>query len=387
MAARPSVPDRRDLAAFYSNLSRTGGDVVPFRLGSRQAWLVNHPAHAQHVLERHEGNYGHPTHPYRELGLYASDVGCSLLQVERRGRDRASEKLELAKMLEHEADAAASRLLARRGAVDIADELEPMALRWICRALFDVDVDGRAHAFVRAVDFLEQCMANEWTPGPEDPQAATYARALAVQDETAEWIGRAAKMAGPDDRVPERRRSAILRTVMNGYNATATALTWTLYLLARHRDVQARVHEEPTLLRMVVMESLRLYPPAWILARTAICADQLGDTTIHAGDVVSISPYTMHRLASVWPDPDKFMPERFAAAAMRERADYAYFPFGGGARRCTAASHMIGQLQRALEVMLRRCEFSCDANASVRPRGLIALHPTPAVRLRIRSRD
>jgi cytochrome P450 len=178
---------------------------------------------------------------------------------------------------------------------------------------------------------------------------------------------------------------------MNGYNATATALTWTLYLLAQHPNIQARTCaelDEGGYARMVVMEALRLYPPAWILARVARCADRLGDTDIAAGDVVSASPYTMQRLAGVWPQPTTFDPDRFTAAATRERPAYAYFPFGGGARRCTAASHMIGQLQLALATLLRRCEVTPepDTDTTVRPRGLVALHPAPAVRLHFRPR-
>jgi cytochrome P450 len=385
------IRDRRDAAAFHLNLSRTGGEVVSYRLGSRQAHLVNTPALAEWVLERNEGNYENRLHPYAELGLYYTDAGCTLLRLERRGLDRARSKHTLAECLRHEAEATAEQLIAQShdGPVDVAAVLEPMVFRYMCRALFDVDGRERADEFVRAVGLLEQCIANDIVPHAGDPLAQAYTDALSVQDGTSEWIACAAGMAGPDEPVPERRRTAIVRTVMNGYNATATALTWTLHLLAQHPNIQARTYaelDEGGYARMVVMESLRLYPPAWILARVARCAERLGAADIAADDLVSVSPYTMHRLADVWPNPSMFEPERFTAAAMRERPAYAYFPFGGGARRCTAASHMIGQLQLALATILRRCEFVPEPGTTVRPRGLVALHPTPAVRLHFRAR-
>jgi cytochrome P450 len=387
------IQDRRDAAAFHLNLSRTGGEVVSYRLGSRQAHLVNTPALAEWVLERNEGNYENQPHPYAELGRYYTDAGCTLLRLDRRGLDRSRCKQTLADHLRHETLATAEQLIARsvEGPVDVAAAFEPMVFRYMCRALFDVD--GREHAdeFVRAVGLLEQCLANEIAPRADEPLGRAYADAIAVQDATIESIARAAGIAGPDESVPERRCSALVRTLMNGYNATATALSWTLHLLARHPSIQARAHAEldqaeSGYTRMIVMEALRLYPPAWILARVARCAERLGDTDIAAGDVVSVSPYTMQRLADTWPEPSTFDPERFTAAAMRERPAYAYFPFGGGARRCTAASHMIGQLQVALSTLLRRCEFTPELGVDVRPRGLVALHPSPAVRLHVRAR-
>jgi cytochrome P450 len=386
------IQDRRDAAAFHLNLSRMGGEVVSYRLGSRQAHLVNTPALAEWVLERNEGNYENQPHPYAELGLYYTDAGCTLLRLERRGLDRSRCKQTLAEHLRHEVAATAEQLSAQvEGPVDVAAVFEPMVFRYLCRALFDVDGSERADEFVRAVGFLEQCLVNEIVPRAGDPLAQTYAQAISVQDATTEWMARAAGLAGVDEPVPERRCTALVRTLMNGYNATATALTWTLHLLAKHPSIQARVHAEldqaeSAYARMVVMEALRLYPPAWILARTARCAERLGDTDIAAGDVVSVSPYTMQRLADTWPEPSTFDPERFTAAAMRERPAYAYFPFGGGARRCTAASHMIGQLQLALTTLLRRCELTPEPGVDVRPRGLVALHPTPAVRLHVRAR-
>lgn len=394
------IQDRRDAAAFHLNLSRMGGDVVSYRLGSRPAHLVNTPDLAQWVLERNEGNYENQSHPYAELGVYYTDAACSLLRIDRRGVDRSRTKQQLAESLAHEAAGTAERWIvssAASGPVDIAAELEPMVFRHMCRALFDVDGHAWAHEFVRAVGFLEQCLANDVAPHGDDPLAHAYTNAIRVQDAATEWIARAAGMAAPDEPVPERRCKAVVRTLMNGYNATATALTWTILLLAQHGDIQAAVHAELDQaesndpgalnnLRMVVMESLRLYPPAWILARVARCAERLGDTAIAAGDLVSISPYTMHRLARVWPEPSAFRPERFTAAATRERPTYAYFPFGGGTRRCTAASHMIGQLQATLSVLLRRCQFTTEPGTDVRPRGLVALHPTPAVRLHVRAR-
>ena len=139
--------------------------------------------------------------------------------------------------------------------------------------------------------------------------------------------------------------------ILAGFETVATGLTWTWYLLSQHPQVTALLHAEldqqlggrvPTsadfpqlpYTRMVFEEALRLYPPAWVMSRRAIESDKLGDVVIPAGATVIISPYTVHRHAGHWPNPDQFLPERFSAENKRTRHRYAYIPFGGGARLC-----------------------------------------------------
>ena len=158
-------------------------------------------------------------------------------------------------------------------------------------------------------------------------------------------------------------RDEIMTMILAGFETVGTGLTWTWYLLSQHPQVTALLHAEldqqlggrvPTsadfpqlpYTRMVFEEALRLYPPAWVMSRRAIESDKLGDVVIPAGATVIISPYTVHRHAGHWPNPDQFLPERFSAENKRTRHRYAYIPFGGGARLC------IGNRFAELESML-----------------------------------
>ena len=136
---------------------------------------------------------------------------------------------------------------------------------------------------------------------------------------------------------------------------TAVALAWTWYLLSGAPDVEARLHAEvdgvlggrlpevsdlPRLpfVEQVVTESMRLYPPAWIIGRRAIEAYQAGDYLLPARTIMLMSPYVMHRDPRFFPDPERFMPERWTPAFRQGLPQFAYFPFGGGTRRCIGES-------------------------------------------------
>jgi cytochrome P450 len=146
-------------------------------------------------------------------------------------------------------------------------------------------------------------------------------------------------------------RDEALTIFLAGHETTANALTWTWYLLSQHPDVEARLHAEidsslrgrlPTFddlpqlpyTRMVLAESMRLYPPAWAIGRRAIKPFEAGGYTIPAGSVILMSQYIMHRDARFFPEPERFDPERWTQAAQAERPKFSYFPFGGGARVC-----------------------------------------------------
>ncbi|HVG37657.1 MAG TPA: cytochrome P450, partial [Pyrinomonadaceae bacterium] len=146
-------------------------------------------------------------------------------------------------------------------------------------------------------------------------------------------------------------RDEAITLFIGGFENVATALTWTWYLLGRHPEVEEKLHRElddllggraPTAgdlsrlayTRMVFEESMRVYPPVPRLVRTAIRDYQVGQYTIPAGALVVVSQYLMHRDARYYPQPARFYPERWNPEAKRERPAYAYFPFGGGSRRC-----------------------------------------------------
>ena len=145
-------------------------------------------------------------------------------------------------------------------------------------------------------------------------------------------------------------RDEVITLFLAGHETTANALSWTWVLLARHPDVEQRLHAEldgvlqgraPSAddvarlpyTRAVVAESMRLYPPAWTLGRRALEDYHWAGHDIPKGALVLMSQWIVHRDARFWPEPDRFMPERWQEES-KDRPRFAYFPFGGGNRLC-----------------------------------------------------
>lgn len=207
----------------------------------------------------------------------------------------------------------------------------------------------------------------------------------------------------------------VLTMFLAGHETTANQLTWTLYLLAQeenraaaqklteeHHAFLAEQGDRPlqaTDLRrlrysdQVLRESMRLYPPAWIFSRAPTEEDELCGFTVEAGSWILISPYMMHRLPKLWPEPERFLPERFAgpdgdegqAPGTEERPRYAYFPFGGGPRLC------IGQnfaMMESLLLLLRlwpRYRYSIVPGQTITPLPQVTLRPVHGIRLRLQA--
>src|SRR5690606_4419563 len=159
-----------------------------------------------------------------------------------------------------------------------------------------------------------------------------------------------------------------------GHETTANATSWTLYLLSEQPDLQHQVAEEAAaalaagvdvdlpdslpLLRMVVEESLRLYPPVPRFDREALGADRLGDHEVRAGDIVSIWPWLIHRHRKLWDDPDGFDWQRFAPGGGQSRHRFQYLPFGAGPRTCVGARFAMAEALTILAIWLARWRFT-----------------------------
>ena len=394
------IKDRKDYAAFFLNLSRTGGDVVPFRSGGRQAFLVNWPDHAERVLSLNESNYENPYHPYRELSGHYEAAGSALLQLKRSSGSNIVEQtmLELnSAALNLAADLQAS---SGNGPVNLITSVKKWVFCAIARLLFGVNAEHLSDEFVSASQFAEECWANGLFTQPSsspDEMETQYRAAIETQERTASWIAHETRIVPDGQPVIDIVKQAIVRTILNGYNATATTMVWALYLILRHDEVRTQVyqvidksvkekgerrgHAQFDYLKNVLKETLRLYPPAWVLGREALGDDRLGETVIPKGSRVFISPYTMQRHSRLWEKPNEFIPERFNSYPSSDSFSYAYFPFGGGVRKCPAGWIVLNHLQVLISALLDSSHIELASNESVRPRGLIALHPQPDIRV------
>lgn len=191
-------------------------------------------------------------------------------------------------------------------------------------------------------------------------------------------------------------RDEMLTFLIGATGTTAVVLAWTWYLLARHPHIDQAVREEvtsvlngeaPTLealsqlpyTRMVVQEALRLYPPNWLTARTALTDDTINGYHIPADSIVVLSPYITHRHPDFWPSSETFDPERFTQERIAARPRYAYFPFGGGPRQCIGNEFALMEAQLIISMIAQRYQLRLVAGQSPEPDPLLALRPQPGL--------
>jgi cytochrome P450 len=204
---------------------------------------------------------------------------------------------------------------------------------------------------------------------------------------------------------PARLADQVATMIVAGHETTGVALFWSLLSLAMAPAVQERLAAEadrfdlgpdnaavalPGLVytRAVVQEVLRLYPPAFTIARQAIAADDAGGVAIPARTVVLIAPWVLHRHRRLWHDPDRFDPDRFLPGAPPPDR-FAYLPFGAGPRVCIGAQFALTEATLVLATMVRAFRISRADDTPVRPRGVVTTQPdhSPPFLLYPRAQD
>jgi cytochrome P450 len=184
-----------------------------------------------------------------------------------------------------------------------------------------------------------------------------------------------------------------------GHETTATALAWSLYLLAHHPEAHARARAEARSLggrpatladlpalgfcQRVFKEAMRLYPPVYLAARQTIADVSLGGYDLPRGTVCLISPFALHRRPELWPDPDRFDPSRFEPAAEEARHRQAYLPFGAGPRTCIGIHFALMEGPIVLATLLERVELALATTATVEPHPSATLRPLGGVPMRV----
>ncbi len=187
-------------------------------------------------------------------------------------------------------------------------------------------------------------------------------------------------------------RDNLLTFIVAGHETTALTLAWSLYLCAFDPKIQAAARAEAQsalgdraattadianlpLIRRIVDEALRLYPPAAFLARTAQKPDTLCGREVRKGDTIILPIYALHRHHALWSDPDRFDPDRFLTPPTR----FAYLPFGDGPRICIGASFALQEAVIILATLLARFKYTLIEGKSPKPVMILTLRPEGGV--------
>jgi cytochrome P450 len=424
----------RDPLGGLVRITRDYGDVVHLPLGHRRFHLVAHPDDVARVLHENHRNYGKGTRSYDKVRTLMGD-GLVTSEGEAWRRQRrlvqpAFHHRQVAGFATAITDLTAEMLAGWRaraeGAepLDVAAEMTRLTLRIVGHTLFGEELgDGhrplgeavavalghtarRAEAvldlgdlptpgrrrFRRAVaqlDALVFRLIEERRGGRTDGHDLLSLLLAARDEETGSGLG------------DTELRDQVLTLLLAGHETTATALTWTSYLLARHPPMQERLRHEvvevlgeraPThddlgalpYLRMVLQESMRLFPPIWLIERRAQGEDVLGGCAIPAGTTLALSQYVTHRHPRFWDEPERFDPDRFLPERVAARPRGSYFPFGGGPRACIGAGFAMMEAQLILAMLVRHFRLdpvagqrvACLPGITLRPRGPVWIRPT-----------
>lgn len=313
-------------------------------------------------------------------------------------------------------------------AADILPELMRTAFEIIVATMISGDSEMQVAPFGRAIDdYLSQTQwkialahlgAPAWTPHPGARRGAAAARYL--RDETARTIARRRARGEPgrdllglllEARDPETGLGLseealidnLLTFVAAGHETTALALAWTLRLIADRPEVEARMLaeiaglpaplgqkpdgvERLTYTRQVLMEAMRLYPPAPLIVRRTVREVRLGETRIPAGESVHVPVYALHRNRGLWDRPDAFDPDRFAPAIHAARDRYAYLPFGAGPRVCIGMGLAITECLVVLATLLPALRFVPERAEMPEAQFRVTLRPRGGVPMRVVAR-
>jgi cytochrome P450 len=402
----PIATIRADPLGFLERLTAEYGDVVRHETEGGPVVTLNRPEYARHVLRHRERIYAKSGTP--DDAMLTPLLGRGLLtsegEVWKRQRTITQPAFDrrrvegLGDLIVEEALALLERWREAEQPVRLDHDLSSFTLAVVSRAILGSDVSGIGRRFGEAVDTVNRFMGHydPLEPGAEGAAArAAFGNALRYLDGLVSLLVQGRRAAGEveDDLLgtllasgfDEREiRDQVLTMLMAGHETTAKALSWTTFLLDSHPEVAAALDAEldgiPTvaelahkpLLLQVIQESLRLYPPVWLLSRTATVDDEVGGFAIPAGTLVCVSPYLLHRSPALWDEPLRFDPSRFAGPPPDE---FAYLPFSGGPRRCIGERLALLEAQLALAALRTKARIRLLPEHPVEPEALVTLRP------------
>lgn len=437
-----SLAIQRDTLGFFDGTRRHGG-ICTFKMltpqGKLDVYSLSAPDYVEHVLRTNHKNY-------RKSGAYdrlGSIMGEGLLTSEgdfwlrqRRLAQPAFHRPRL-QLLASAISGATESMLNERWAslseghsLDVADEMSRLTLAVVGRTLLSTDLDNLSPevgwAVGEVLDYANRRI-KAVVAVPEEaptPRNRRFKKAMSILDALVYDIIREQRRKGEDSgdlismlvaaRDEEtgegmsdaQLRDEVMTAIIAGHETTAAALSWAWALLSGAPEVRRRLEEEADNVlgessadfedyqslhyaQAVFKETLRMYPPAWLIARRAKADDRIGGHYVPADSRVIMCPYLTHRHPGLWPNPEGFDPERFLpenSAGLPDH-EFAYYPFGGGPRLCMGRNLALMEGPIILATIARRFRIDLPPGARVEPEAKVTLRPKSGVNMMPKRRE
>jgi cytochrome P450 len=424
---------RRDRLQFLTDCARRYGDVVYVRFGSRRVFLLNHPDLIEQVLVGH----GRDFIKHFALRLNPLVFGRGLLTSEGDFWLRQRRLIQPAFTRQRIVAYAPAMLAAARRMMDswksgeirdISADMMHLTLAIAARTLFGADVEDDTADVGHALEMLQKdfdVRTNRlltlpvWLPTPYNLRHRRVVRRLdeliyrfirlrrAEPGEKNDLLSLLLRARAEDDgaRMTDRQvRDEAMTLFLAGHETTALALSWTWYLLARHPDAAEKLRAEvdcvigerpptaddlPSLsfTEKIVLESMRLRPPVYIMGREVTADCTIGGYRVPRGFTVLMSQWVVQRDPRFFEEPERFRPERWTDDFARRLPKFAYFPFGGGPRLCIGNTFAMMETVLILAAIAQRFHFTLAADEEVVPWPTFTLRPRDGIMAVLRERS
>jgi cytochrome P450 len=446
----PLLQETAHLPKFFRNFLQDSlewrgrlGDVFCRRLGAPSVYLC-HPDLVRHVLRTNVRNYVKGPDYQRLRPLLGNGIIVSegeLWSGQRRllaPEFREREAVRFLPLFHAELDRLGHRwrpAIAGGEPIDVGAGLHEFALRVLGGALFQSDFDHVANRIAESIEtilsqatlqMISMGLLASWLPTPGNRRAHEAERWLnsvvldlihkghgshshgdcPIAVSGVDMVSRMLVAEDPETgaRMSEQQLiDEVKNLILAGHETTAIAMTWTLYLLARHPEINARVvaevdatcarqpvrieHiEKLVYVRQVLLETMRLYPPVPAVTRTALADDAFDGIVVRAGESVTMQGYIIHRHPEYWPEPERFDPDRFAPERIDGIEPYSYLAFLRGRRACLGEHFAMLEAITAIARLLSQFEFELARDDQIGIRPISTLRLDRPLSMRVRSR-
>ena len=421
---------RRDPLAFFTKLARDYGDVSQLRLLNFRTLFINHPDDIEDVLVNKARKFEKGRVMKANMRLFGEGLLTSEGDFWLRQRRLAQPAFHRARVAAYGTTMVEYAERAMRGwksgeVRDIHEDMMEITLQIVGKTLFNAELTRDAKEVGEtmevllklAADFGKSILIPLWVPTPRNLRARMGIRRIekiiyriiaqkrAEASDTGDLLSMLLAVQDEDgSRMTDKQlRDETITLFLAGHETTANALSWTIWLLAQNPAAEKKFFEElagvlngraPNVEDMpkltytanILTESMRLYPPAWGMARLVKEEVEVAGYKLAPGAGVACAQWVVHRDARWFEEPKRFLPERWEGDLTKRLPRFAYFPFGGGPRQCIGNSFALMEATLILATIAQKFRFKLVEGHPVKPLASITLRPQHGIRATLEAR-